>query len=1180
MTQELNVFSTSTLEQAELPADVQIAKRFLLSDVEALKQEFLQVKDMGEGTVAEWLKGLPGRGNDMHHDASKWEKWEHLGGLARIRSQLYPGYMKPPASVSVEQQKTSSDGNGSPSPSSTLPVRQSLSQGRHERTAEQVAELKATRKAEIERRALFLDPPLTADVLHHIPSFQAATHIVAQLDDHAWDLLKPRLLAQRVDAETALEAERTAQVKLKLEQGHEEEAQTEPTLATSKEARDRIDKDWEEVQAPLRAKIAGYADEVIRDSWGKGKKVKRDNCSRFAVDALLHVRSRFYAEVVKEAAAARAAGKTPPTDPPEGPFTQKLTLENMKWIFDTKIKPHTETFRKELFYCNGCEGNFKPFGFEGVIQHYAAKHTTVLSLGNIVVHWRAEWPEHPPFSAEARPAKPPHYQQGPGSFPFSGGPPPVSFAYQPRAAVPALPAPYSPSVGYGYNAPTYNDYYQPLPPGPVPTPQPYQPQPPPFPSQMGYGPPPPYAGPPAPYPPYQPTAVPYLPPTVPPTAEPMRGYGGQYDYPPGPYPAPANVSIPPVPPQPPAYPGLHQTKLEDIARNSREVWRLLGDIKDLPGSIRVFVTIHHLVKRFRSRFYETPVLSMFIDGLSNNKDMRPVRNVNGLVCKACHLGLGNAASVERDRKDFSLPQLANHFQTKHIDPMQRTQAPNTAPALDWVVDMVLLPDNATISRFASLGNEMQRSLVAAAFPAASESQPTSATEPFPREDLNRHTSRVDRGHTGGVASVNKTSASTKFGGTGFLMDNRNSAQSSNTATPTTMSDNGRSTHSEGGRDSSQGFRLNRVHSDAQNRNHTVGKNKRGKPHGESGPGNRGGKRSKKDAGKFQREGQDSRGGYATHRVDTPPVPSPSAYAEPARTAGGPQAWAPPQPSPRPPQQVDEGHLRHSRSAAHSDRRADVNILGALESYLEQRHSPRLQPQQREATLRTDSRDAGTAPGHHQYVPASYTQPRHSDSGNRDGSLARFSQYETARPASRERAPSGERFEATSESRAGPVWRRRDEYGAPPPQAGFIEPLPHHEEEGRFGRQVWRPDDRDHEAARFEPEYRRYQDDERVLSRRPPVEAYEIVHVIDETGEYYIRRPVRREPKPVYMYEERRVYRDSASYAPHEPAYAPVARPSMVRETVRASMAPDSRPVPDRRVDPAYYEEYDPRFPAA
>jgi hypothetical protein len=89
-----------------------------------------------------------------------------------------------------------------------------------------------------------------------------------------------------------------------------------------------------------------------------------------------------------------------------------------------------------------------------------------------------------------------------------------------------------------------------------------------------------------------------------------------------------------------------------------------------------------------------------------------------------------------------------------------------------------------------------------------------------------------------------------------------------------------------------------------------------------------------------------------------------------------------------------------------------------------------------------------------------------------------------------------------------------------------------------------------------------------MQGRAPIEAYEFVHVIDEHGEYYIRRPVRREPDVRY-YEERRVRPDPGAYATLEP--------SQPRE--RGLVPVGGRPA-DRRANPAYYEEYDPRFPAA
>jgi hypothetical protein len=85
-------------------------------------------------------------------------------------------------------------------------------QPRRQRTREEVAQIKAARRVEIERRCLQLDPPITASVLAHMPSFQAAIQIIQPLDDGAWEVLKPRLLSHWEAAEWR-EYERIAQTR-------------------------------------------------------------------------------------------------------------------------------------------------------------------------------------------------------------------------------------------------------------------------------------------------------------------------------------------------------------------------------------------------------------------------------------------------------------------------------------------------------------------------------------------------------------------------------------------------------------------------------------------------------------------------------------------------------------------------------------------------------------------------------------------------------------------------------------------------------------------------------------------------------------------------------------------------------------------------------------------------------
>lgn len=696
VTQELHVILPSTVEKGQTPPNTSLTKLYWGAHVEELKQEFFTVKAMGTATAEEWLKGLDPRGKERRSDASRWVNWAvSSGGLKQMRSVLYPGYRIPQVPIvdriAISETATevnsisqipglglSYDNSRAATPSAASshrngatpdPFRRSstgtasLPPGRAERTKEQVAELKATRKAEIERRALELNPPLPANVLAQIPSFQAALQIITPMDDHAWETLKPRLLAQRGDAEQR-ERESAARIKREMDE--------KKTLSTaSKEARDAEDADWDEAQAPVRARIAGFADEIIRDGWEDGDKVGRDNCSKFAVEVLTYIRKRFYAEIAKDAAAARAAGKTPVEDLPQGPFTQKLTLENMKWIFDVKVKLHTERHRKEIFLCNGCEVTMRYYGFEGVIQHYAAKHTNALSIGNVVVHWRAEWPEHPPFTWESKPAKNGQYQSQPPAPGYNAYSQPPQQSYQPAPGGP------TPTPPYGLSS--WNDPYGQAPQAPYSA------------AATGYAPPQTYGT--TPYP-AEPGAA------FPPAQGQHGGYPGaappgstgQYNYNYGAYQSNHQIGYQAVPPAP--FSAQYRSQLEEMARLARELWNATTNMKDTLSIVRVQVVIFHLAKRFHAKFGIPLPLATFIDGLSNHKDMRPVRNVNGLICRVCHHSVGGYVASDEERKSYSLPQLTAHFQAKHVDPFGQMGQYGQPP--EWTVEMVLLPEPAAV----------------------------------------------------------------------------------------------------------------------------------------------------------------------------------------------------------------------------------------------------------------------------------------------------------------------------------------------------------------------------------------------------------------------------------------------------------------------------------------------------
>ncbi|KAI1857044.1 uncharacterized protein JN550_013440 [Neoarthrinium moseri] len=754
ITGDLQVYTPSTVENGQIPTSAPLTKLFFSEHVDELKAEFLTVKDLGSGAAEEWLKGLEDYGKQRRLDAARWEKWESAGGAVQACSarrhelktsdQMHHVGSESPtgapnSTLAVDRHETSSLPNAAPSapspstglqrimplvvdndtpfsvpPTSVQPVQSHQSRVR---TREEVLEMKAARQAEIERRAMLLEPPLLPNILAHMPAFQAALQIITPLDDHAWGLLKPRLLGQRADAEVRDEKERKQQTPSTL-QVVQEPARAPGSESQSRESKELVDKDWDDAQAPLRAEISMYADEAIRDTWDDGNKVGRENSPKFAADVLLSVRRRFYSQITKAAAAARSEGRKPPRDPPQGPFTQKLTLENMKWLFDTKIKPHTESYRKELFICNGCEDNLKAYGFEGVVQHYAAKHTSSLSLGSVVVYWRSEWPEVPPFHPDPIARSAQHRQPaGLSSHPASGHAHQTGSSQTQHITFGSVP--YTPL----YPGPPYTANYPP----PV---HPVQ--------QSAFGPPPgvynqqqgPY-DPPFPHSPAAFNASHSAPPSVlsahqgmlpnhyypphfgplitgPPGVQHGQNYNAFHANSQGVYPIPQHGPFPDK--------TLSLLQLDDLARNSRDVWMTIAGVKELTGDIRVSVVLWHLAKRYRSRFSESPPLVMFIDGLSNNKEMRPVRNVNRLICKACQLGLDNIVMREGERSTFSLPQLVTHFQQKHIEPLQAMGG--AMP--DWTIDMVYIPDLSCLSNLrAMVGMDNHKfALITEAFPQA------------------------------------------------------------------------------------------------------------------------------------------------------------------------------------------------------------------------------------------------------------------------------------------------------------------------------------------------------------------------------------------------------------------------------------------------------------------------------
>ena len=607
----------------------------------------------------------------------------------------------------------------------------SFQQSRPERSIRDATEAKAARRAEIERRCADMEPPLLPGVLGHMESFQAAIQISQPLTEQSWEVLKPRLLAQRPYAERR-EQDRIQQnqmIQAEYKQRRQQEAQL-------KETKEIFDREWDNVQTPVRNRLSVIANERIEQKWAGGKIITKDTCPKFAADILLYVRQRYYEDISREDDEAVVAAESIKIDSPNTPPTRILILENMKWLFDTKIKPLTEHFQKELFLCNGCEGNFKLYGFEGVIQHYAAKHTTTLSMGSVVVHWRAEWPEHPPFNPNPSVAKAAYYKVPTPSITSPQGP---TMSEQSSAASYGA---YGQSIESQAASQPYTAIHQ--------SPELYQPPHMGQEQDMAHGPPPAQHDP-------QPLATSHSQPIQQSLAFPAGFPASQYSqnsFPVLPYNqstqaykspflgrvnSSAHLNVPQVPEQtvvrvpgpdfganayggtsmalrpnsfpnqnlpfnsfdtgrnfPPQVNDLYKVQMDDMARHARDVWFATAGIKDIPQSVRIFVVIHHTASRFAARFTNEPSLAMFIDGIDHSSVMRPVRSLNGLACKTCvHTGAGAG-----ERRLFTLPHLLNHFKNTHVE---NPHTPMNVPShqgiarLDWKTEMIELPEQSLIA---------------------------------------------------------------------------------------------------------------------------------------------------------------------------------------------------------------------------------------------------------------------------------------------------------------------------------------------------------------------------------------------------------------------------------------------------------------------------------------------------
>ncbi|EWC44916.1 hypothetical protein DRE_00975 [Drechslerella stenobrocha 248] len=403
------------------PADVE--RVYWGKDIEDIKQRYDEALQMD--AAEEWLKGLEGEGFGHKADADRMEKWE---------VRVMQGNSYNPSAGAAPQRKNSGaeKGNGQgnalrnsngipvlvssdnpPFQPQSIPTFYQRTRQYGDRSHQEVEDVKARRKADIEARCLKLSPPIPAEVLAHCSAFQASLKIAQPLTEQSWGALLVKILEQRAGAE---EHERLRQA-----QRRQVEQQLEDRKLLESQERDqwvRKERQWEETQAPVRDMILRLADEEMKGWHGK---VTFETAPAFAASVLTAVRTRYYEQggvqetsPVSDSTPASSSSSAPSSTTMASAKPRPLVLENMKFLFDNKIKALTDPCRRELFFCRACKEIAgspalsaavgvtippppKLYGFEGVIQHFAAKHTTDMSLGTVVVHWRSVWPEEAPF---------------------------------------------------------------------------------------------------------------------------------------------------------------------------------------------------------------------------------------------------------------------------------------------------------------------------------------------------------------------------------------------------------------------------------------------------------------------------------------------------------------------------------------------------------------------------------------------------------------------------------------------------------------------------------------------------------------------------------------------------------------------------------------------------------------
>ena len=661
---------SSTLRQlSAVPIDQQLTKVYFTPHLERFRAELRGAQYLGAPAAKEWVKGLEMTGQKTRLEAEKWERWEASGQLDVVRRIPHPS-QESIGGFHTRHQSAATPKMGSlranwsvcefPAPFETdhrasqsvvLCAAKRTKQGhpsnlsdchaapqyipsiaevgdladlfpRHgsARNLKDANEAKAIRRSEIEDRCKQLHPPIQPEVLRHIDAFQAAIKISTHLTEDAWDVLRPRLEAGRESAE---------RTEAKIHHGETTLSDDGLLDLAGKRSKD-ADREWEEEQAPIYARLTDYADQLLHSDWANGELITKENVANFVAQALVGIRRRFY-----------SGQRTRDFDngPQSGPSAcnsegRNLVLGHMKWIFnyvfDNHIKTRVQGVTKELFLCNGCGVSSRPYAFEGLILHFGAKHTGAFSVGNTVVSWKtAEWPEEPPFNPY------PGSIISPRGHPARPVPTPRHMSNHSRQGRHPRRTPATP---HGFPEGPF-----PLPPSMPAAPQ----QGPPFP--MGFG------------PPMEMVSNPNLAGTTEPLPLPM------------PLPLPlqsvgtsVGTGANQVPPakEPEEKPPLqssseHDRQVQEAANIAMYYWHSMAKVHPIPSAIRISIIFVYLIREFRRRFESMLSLAVFEDALFTQGTMAAMKDAPGLVCCVCEARARSLPGPNGLKEESDVPEASS-----------------------------------------------------------------------------------------------------------------------------------------------------------------------------------------------------------------------------------------------------------------------------------------------------------------------------------------------------------------------------------------------------------------------------------------------------------------------------------------------------------------------------------------